>query len=101
MGINAIVGQSGGPTCVINSSLAGVFSACRKHGVQHVYGMRHGVQGLLKDDVVNLTDVLSAPGQLTLLRHPRFLSGKLPLQTAGKRPDGGRLSGNLRRAAPL
>ena len=61
MGINAIVGQSGGPTCVINSSLAGVFSACRKHGVQHVYGMRHGVQGLLKDDVVNLTDVLSAP----------------------------------------
>ena len=69
MGINAIVGQSGGPTCVINSSLAGVFSACRKHGVQHVYGMRHGVQGLLKDDVVNLTDVLSAPGHLTLLRH--------------------------------
>ena len=69
MGINAIVGQSGGPTCVINSSLAGVFSACRKYGVQHVYGMRHGVQGLLKDDVVNLTDVLSAPGQLTLLRH--------------------------------
>lgn len=69
MGINAIVGQSGGPTCVINSSLAGVFSACRKHGVQHVYGMRHGVQGLLKDDVVNLTDMLSAPGQLTLLRH--------------------------------
>ena len=69
MGINAIVGQSGGPTCVINSSLAGVFSACRKHGVQHVYGMRHGVQGLLKGDVVNLTDVLSAPGQLTLLRH--------------------------------
>ena len=69
MGINAIVGQSGGPTCVINSSLAGVFSSCRKHGVQHVYGMRHGVQGLLKDDVVNLTDVLSAPGQLTLLRH--------------------------------
>ena len=36
MGINAIVGQSGGPTCVINSSLAGVFSACRRHGVQRV-----------------------------------------------------------------
>ena len=46
MGINAIVGQSGGPTCVINSSLAGVFSACRKHGVQHrlrVAGLRLGV----------------------------------------------------------
>ena len=69
MGINAIVGQSGGPTCVINSSLAGVFSACRKHGVQKVYGMRHGVQGLLKDEVIDLTEALDAPGRLTLLRH--------------------------------
>ena len=57
MGINAIVGQSGGPTCVINSSLAGVFSACRRHGVQKVFGMRHGVQGLLKDEVIDLTAV--------------------------------------------
>ena len=69
MGINAIVGQSGGPTCVINSSLAGVFSACRRHGVQKVFGMRHGVQGLLKDEVIDLTEALDAPGQLTLLRH--------------------------------
>ena len=58
MGINAIVGQSGGPTCVINSSLAGVFSACRMHGVQKVFGMRHGVQGLLKDEVIDLTEAL-------------------------------------------
>ena len=69
MGRNAIVGQSGGPTAVINSSLVGVFQAAKSRGAQHVYGMRHGVQGLLKDDVVNLTDMLSAPGQLTLLRH--------------------------------
>ena len=47
MGINAIIGQSGGPTSVINASLAGVFSACRAHGVPTVYGMRFGVQGLL------------------------------------------------------
>ena len=69
MGINAIVGQSGGPTCVINSSLAGVFSACRRHGVQKVFGMRHGVQGLLKDEVIDLTEALDAPGKLSLLRH--------------------------------
>ena len=69
MGINAIVGQSGGPTCVINCSLAGVFSACRKHGVHKVYGMRHGVQGLLKDEVIDLTEALDAPGRLNLLRH--------------------------------
>ena len=69
MGINAIVGQSGGPTCVINSSLAGIFSACRRHGVQKVFGMRHGVQGLLKDEVIDLTEALDAPGKLSLLRH--------------------------------
>ena len=69
MAINAIVGQSGGPTCVINSSLAGVFSACRRHGVQKVFGMRHGVQGLLKDEVIDLTEALDAPGKLSLLRH--------------------------------
>ena len=69
MGINAIVGQSGGPTCVINSSLAGVFSACRRHGVQKVFGMRHGIQGLLKDEVIDLTEALDAPGKLSLLRH--------------------------------
>ena len=69
MGINAIVGQSGGPTSVINASLAGVFSACRAHGVPTVYGMRFGVQGLLQDKLVNLTDALSAPGALDLLRH--------------------------------
>ena len=69
MGINAIVGQSGGPTCVINSSLAGVFSACRRHGVQKVFGMCHGVQGLLKDEVIDLTEALDAPGKLSLLRH--------------------------------
>ena len=69
MGINAIVGQSGGPTSVINASLAGVFSACRAHGVPTVYGMRFGVQGLLQDNLVNLTDALSAPGALDLLRH--------------------------------
>ena len=69
MGINAIVGQSGGPTCVINSSLAGVFSACRRHGVQKVFGMRHGVQGLLKDEVIDLTEALDAPEKLSLLRH--------------------------------
>ena len=69
MGINAIIGQSGGPTSVINASLAGVFSACRAHGVPTVYGMRFGVQGLLQDKLVNLTDALSAPGALDLLRH--------------------------------
>ncbi len=33
---NAIVGQSGGPTSVINSSLAGVYEAAKSRGAEHV-----------------------------------------------------------------
>lgn len=67
MGHNAIVGQSGGPTSVINSSLAGVFSACKKRGAKTIYGMRHGVQGLLEEKLVNLTETLDTPLKLELL----------------------------------
>ena len=44
MGRNAIVGQSGGPTAKINSSLVVVFQAAQCRGAQHVYGMRYGVK---------------------------------------------------------
>ena len=43
MAKNAIVGQSGGPTSVINSSLAGVYESCKRRGAGKVYGMMHGV----------------------------------------------------------
>ena len=46
MGKNAIVGQSGGPTSVINASLAGVFESCKNRGADIVYGMCNGVAGL-------------------------------------------------------
>ena len=68
MGANAIVGQSGGPTAVINSSLAGVFSACRSCGAKTIYGMRHGVQGLLEEKIVDLTEKLSSPLAVELLQ---------------------------------
>ena len=38
-GTNVLVGQSGGPTAVINSSLAGVYEAAKALGAAHVYGM--------------------------------------------------------------
>ena len=53
MGKNAIVGQSGGPTSVINASLAGVFESCKSRGAEIVYGMCNGVAGLLEERVVN------------------------------------------------
>ena len=48
---NLIVGQSGGPTAVINSSLYGVVSEGLSHSdtIEHVYGMVNGIEGFLND----------------------------------------------------
>ena len=46
---NIVVGQSGGPTAVINSSIAGVYVQAKKLGVEKVYGMVHGIEGFLED----------------------------------------------------
>ena len=46
---NLIVGQSGGPTAVINSSLYGVVSeGIKQEEIGHVYGMINGIEGFLK-----------------------------------------------------
>ena len=50
---NIIVGQSGGPTAVINSSLAGVYKTAKERGFHKVYGMLHGVQGFLDEQYVD------------------------------------------------
>jgi 6-phosphofructokinase 1 len=51
-----LVAQGGGPTAVINQSLAGVVLEARRHrGVQRVYGARHGVRGIVNEDFVDLT----------------------------------------------
>ena len=44
---NVIVGQSGGPTAVINSSLAGVYKTAIDRGAQLVFGMLFGMHGFL------------------------------------------------------
>jgi len=60
---NAVIGQSGGPTAVINQSLVGVIEGLRTAGagtsgnpIKKVLGMRHGVTGLVNDDLYDLTD---------------------------------------------
>ncbi len=53
---NVIVGQSGGPTAAINSSLAGVFRTAKDRGAKKVYGMLFGIQGLLEERYVDLSD---------------------------------------------
>ena len=65
---NVIVGQSGGPTAVINSSLAGVYKTARDRGAKTVYGMLHGVQGLLEERVVDLSKHIRSDLDIDLLK---------------------------------
>ena len=60
MGKNAIVGQSGGPTAVINSSLYGVVSEGLRHPeqIQHIYGMVNGIEGFLAGTVLDFATAL-------------------------------------------
>ena len=52
---NAILGQSGGPTTVINASLAGIIQSClAAQAVENVYGMRYGIEGFMNGDVIDL-----------------------------------------------
>ena len=57
---NLIVGQSGGPTAVINASLYGVVKAAlNAPEIGHVYGMINGIEGMLKDHYMDLGETLS------------------------------------------
>ncbi len=52
---NIIIGQSGGATAVINASLVGAIEAALKDThIDGIYGMHHGVEGLLKEDIIDL-----------------------------------------------
>lgn len=65
---NVIVGQSGGPTAVINSSLAGVFKTAMERGYNKVYGMRYGILGFLDEQYIDLSDYIKNELDLELLR---------------------------------
>ena len=63
-----IVGQSGGPTSVINGSLAGVYVEAKKQGFDKVYGMLNGIEGLLEERIIDLDDYLGTDENLELLK---------------------------------
>ena len=65
---NVIVGQSGGPTSVINSSLLGVFKTAKDRGADIVYGMVHGIKGLLDRDIVDLSAQIKNDLDMDLLK---------------------------------
>lgn len=65
---NVIVGQSGGPTAAINSSLAGVYRTAKDRGAKKVYGMLHGVQGLLQERYIDLSEHIKTELDAELLK---------------------------------
>lgn len=57
---NAVIGQSGGPTGVINASLVGVIEEALKHSeINNLYGAIHAVAGIVKEDFIDLKKVPS------------------------------------------
>ena len=88
---NVLVGQSGGPTAVINSSLAGVYETAKACGAPHVYGMQYGIEGVLEGKLVDLDTVLGDKMDIELLkRTPSSFLGscrhKLPDPTVDEKP---------------
>lgn len=69
MKLNALVAQSGGPSPVINASLLGVIDGCRAFPdhIAHLFAARHGVEGILTEDLFDLSQ--EDPHELALLRH--------------------------------
>lgn len=66
---NVIVGQSGGPTAVINGSLYGVISEGLKHSekIGTIYGMINGIEGFLQDRLIDV-GMLETTNELELVR---------------------------------
>jgi 6-phosphofructokinase len=55
---NAVIGQSGGPTVVINQSLVGVVETLRGHpGIERILGGLHAVRGIVSDQFIDLQDI--------------------------------------------
>ena len=91
MAKNVIIGQSGGPTAVINSSLAGVYETAKACGAPHVYGMQYGIEGVLEGKLIDLDTVLGDKMDIELLkRTPSSFLGscrhKLPDPTVDEAP---------------
>ena len=67
--MNIAVAQSGGPTCAINASLLGVFRHAMKYDeIDEVYGSVNGIEGLIYDNLVKLTDIINEDDDIELIR---------------------------------
>lgn len=84
---NLIVAQSGGPTTAINATLAGVIKEwlSENNGVR-VYGARFGVEGILKENIIDLTE-LSEDDLDKLMRTPSSALGSCRYKLSDPKED--------------
>ena len=67
---NCIVGQSGGPTAVINSSLCGVATAALKSDkIDKVFGAVNGIEGVLNERFLDMSEILKTDEDADILKH--------------------------------
>jgi len=88
--MNIAVAQSGGPTCAINSSLAGVIKGMNLDGIEKVYGAKNGIDGVINDCFCDLSVLVDTDDKLKLLREtPSTALGscRLKLPAADVKPD--------------
>ena len=65
---NLVVAQSGGPSPVINNTVRGVIEAARQmDNIGTVYGAHHGIEGVLKEELIDLT--AQSEEEISLLRY--------------------------------
>ena len=90
---NAVVGQSGGPTAAINATLSGVIrGALGADCIDTLYGMRNGIEGLLREDLIDLSKIFEGEKGLDVLEQtPAAALGscrkKLPAPNSDKAED--------------
>ncbi len=72
---NVVVAQSGGPTVAINSSLLGVFRQAKACGAKKVFGACFGIEGFLKNQIVDLDEVFSRCDVNLLMQTPSCFLG--------------------------
>lgn len=83
---NMIIGQSGGPTAVINSSLAGAIScAFAQEKIGKVYGMINGIEGFFNEHLIDLSSVFeNKPYMINSLKHsPAMYLGSCRYKLSG------------------
>ncbi|MEX0321607.1 MAG: 6-phosphofructokinase [Puniceicoccaceae bacterium] len=84
---NLIIAQGGGPTAVINASLAGVVAEAQKHPqIDRILAGHHGIEGMMKEDFIDVTD-MSAADIDRLARTPSSAVGSCRYKVSEKDHD--------------